>query len=560
MANKLPVVLTIAGTDPSGGAGIQADLKTFTAHGCFGTSAITALVAQNTTGVQAVHAPSPDFVAHQIRCVLEDATVDALKTGMLYNADTIRSVVETLRNHYNTGDVPPLVVDPVSVSTSGHTLLERSAVEVLLHDLLPLAAIVTPNVPEAELMLDTAQRADETKITSVQDMIASVSALGALGSRTVLLKGGHVNFKRDDLLALLHASKLDSSLSVVWLDAAIAGPEPVHVLVRNASASQDHELIVDVLFEKPGKTTVFVRSRLDTTSTHGTGCTLSASIACELAFGKSMRDAVRDAILYTHRGIETAPGIGKGHGPLNHVHSVIPRPLPVKSASNPFPFTSAMIAGCGGDWAAYVKHPFVQQLGKGTLPLENFKHFIIQDWHYLRYYARANGLLAAKSHSFAGMSAAALTIQAIVSEKSTHEELCAAYGVSQEVLRSTPESPATAAYGGYLLDVALTGDAGAVLVVLGSCLVGYGEVGLWLVNQAKEGKSSIKVDGNPYQRWIEDYAGDVYQKAVTVGIEALEHMAADAPPSAAKLNEYKYIWHKCTRLEKGFWDMAMALA
>lgn len=552
MSNEQPIVLTIAGTDPSGGAGIQADLKTFAAHGCFGTSAVTALVAQNTTGVQAIHAPPPEFVAHQIRCVLEDTVVAAAKTGMLHDAATLRAVVATLRAHYlNAETVPPLVVDPVSVSTSGHTLLQADALDALRTELLSLATVVTPNVPEAQLLLG-----DGAEITTVQGMLVAAAALSALGPRAVLLKGGHLQCTAHDVQSLPV-----QHVSVVWLDAAVIGPEPVAVLAHNHGApGPSQSVVIDVLHEVQGRTTVFVRARLDTTSTHGTGCTLSAALACELARGKSVREAARAAILYTHRAIETAPGIGRGHGPLNHLHGLVARQVPRKSGTNPFPFVSALIAASGHEWAEYVKHPFVVQLGKGTLPVENFKHFITQDWHYLEYYARANGLLIAKSSTFPAMAAAATTVQAIVSETATHEALCAAFGISQDELRASEESAATTSYGGYLLDVALAGDAGALLVALGSCLVGYGEVGLWLVRQAREhAAAGYTVEGNPFQRWIEDYSGEAYQHAVTVGLEALENLAEESMPSVARMHEYAYIWRKCTQLEKKFWDMALDL-
>ncbi|KAG9120631.1 hypothetical protein FRC07_003812, partial [Ceratobasidium sp. 392] len=191
-------ILTIAGTDPSGGAGIQADLKTFAAHGCYGTSVVTALVAQNTLGVQGVHPAPPEFVAQQIRCVLDDIPIQAIKTGMLTDEPTVRAVIATLTSHYSGSAFPLLVVDPVMVSTSGHSLLESSATALIKAELLPLAAIVTPNIPEAELILGL----EHGSIKNVQDMMRAAEEVSKLGARATLVKGGHCELSSADVLAI----------------------------------------------------------------------------------------------------------------------------------------------------------------------------------------------------------------------------------------------------------------------------------------------------------------------------------------------------------------------
>ena len=241
-----PVVLTIAGSDPSGGAGIQADLKTFAAHGVYGTSAVTLLTVQNTRGVQRVHTLEPDLVAAQIRCVLEDLPVRAVKSGALGTAPIIRAVAATLRKAKL-----PLIVDPVMVSQSGQTLLEPEAVTALSEELLPLASLITPNLPEARA------------------------------------------------LARIHGS--------------LALPAPT--LLKDGHGTGD---TVNDTLELNGMQETFTYPRLNTRHTHGTGCTLSAAITARLARGDALVDAVRHARSYLHAALEQAPGLGAGHGPLEH--------------------------------------------------------------------------------------------------------------------------------------------------------------------------------------------------------------------------------------------------
>ncbi|MFC4638949.1 hydroxymethylpyrimidine/phosphomethylpyrimidine kinase family protein [Deinococcus hohokamensis] len=242
-----PVVLTIAGSDSGGGAGVQADLKTFEAHGVYGTSAITVITAQNTRGVHAVQALSPALVTAQIDAVLADFPVVAVKTGALGNAGIVRAVAAALR-----GRGLPLVVDPVLLAKSGDPLLDHEALEVLRLDLLPLATLITPNLPEAEALFGPAGPAD----------------------LPVLLKGGH------------------------------AQGETVHDELRT-----------------PDTQLVLTAPRLQSRHTHGTGCTLSAAITANLARGRPLPQAVREAHAYVQAALRRAPGLGGGHGPLGHARA-----------------------------------------------------------------------------------------------------------------------------------------------------------------------------------------------------------------------------------------------
>jgi len=211
-------------------------------------------------------------------------------------------------------------------------------------------------------------------------------------------------------------------------------------------------------------------------------------------------------------------------------------------------------------WKQYVRHDFVRQLGEGTLSRERFIHFIKQDYHYLKYYARANGLLVAKSSTYADFSSAAEVVLSVVQEREMHVSFSEQWGVDLAELESTPESPACTAYGAYIMDIGMQGDAASLQMALGACLLGYGEVGLWIMREAKQPQSWVRLEGNPYRKWIEDYAGESYQAAVKVWMERIEVLAIHDPPTPRTLEHWKRIWGRCAQLEKGFWDMAMDLS
>ena len=254
-------VLTVAGSDSGGGAGIQADIKTVTALGGYAASAIAALTAQNTLGVFGIHPVPPEFVLRQMELVLTDIGADCVKTGMLADAAIIEAVAEGLERF---APAVPLVVDPVMVAKGGAALLAAEATRRMIERLIVRATLVTPNIPEAEALLGRA-------IPDRAAMDAAARDLLALGSKAVLLKGGHM-----------------------------AG-----------------ETVVDLLATADG-VVAFSASRLAGTSTHGTGCTLASAIATGIAQGMDLAAAVERARTYVRRAIETAPGLGRGHGPLNH--------------------------------------------------------------------------------------------------------------------------------------------------------------------------------------------------------------------------------------------------
>ena len=260
-----PIALTIAGSDSGGGAGIQADLKTFSALGAYGASVITAITAQNTRAVTAVQLIEPAIIRAQLAAVFDDLPPQAVKIGMLGSPENIRAVADFLRQYRDI----PLVLDPVMVAKSGDKLLQDEAIAALRDELLPLATLITPNLPEAAVLLGR-------DISTAADMSQATGELRALGAPAVLLKGGHLQTTDSNDL-------LDDGMETLWL------PAPRH----------------------PGR------------NTHGTGCTLSSAITAYLARGASLREAVEQGKAYIGKAIAAADRlqIGSGHGPVHHFHA-----------------------------------------------------------------------------------------------------------------------------------------------------------------------------------------------------------------------------------------------
>jgi hydroxymethylpyrimidine/phosphomethylpyrimidine kinase len=258
--------LTIAGSDSGGGAGIQADLKTFSANGVYGMSVITALTAQNTKEVSDIHPVPVDFIKKQFTAVMEDIGVDAIKIGMLHNSEVIHTIVRLLKNY----KVRNVVVDPVMVATSGGKLLEDSAIATLTKELLPLATVITPNIPEAELILNT-------KITAREDFTRAARDLAQTGAGSVLLKSGHL--KDRQLTDIFYIPSGDQ--------------------------------LIEIPYE-----------RVKTNNTHGTGCTLSSAIAAWIARGSTLEQAIHKGLDYTHLTIArgSAYRLGGGNGPVHHFY------------------------------------------------------------------------------------------------------------------------------------------------------------------------------------------------------------------------------------------------
>ncbi|KAH8126007.1 hydroxymethylpyrimidine/phosphomethylpyrimidine kinase / thiaminase [Trichoderma asperellum] len=499
-------VLIIAGSDPSGGAGLEADQKVLAAHGCYAMTSTTALTVQNTKGVTGVHVIPSDFVGRQIEACLEDVGADVIKTGMLASAETIE-VIAKLVTKFN---IPTLVIDPVMVSTSGAQLLPHEAIAQLSQHLLPHTTILTPNIPEATLLL-TQNGHEVGEIQSVSDVEAMGRKIQNLGPKWVLVKGGHMPFRKD-----LTVAKTD----------------------------EEKETVVDVLVGPEGSVLRVQSPYQKSTSTHGTGCSLASAIAARVSQGADMPTAVRGACRYIEAGIKTAPKLGNGHGPLDHFHSTYTLPF------SPGYFVEYLLEhpAVRDVWSEFVYHPFVMALGNGTLPVESFKGYIVQDYLYLVHFSRANALAAYKAKTIGDISRSNEIVAHILHEMKLHINYCNSFGITEPEIQATQELQACTAYTRYVLDIGQSEDWLALQMALAPCLLGYGAVAKML-----HAHDDTVRDGNTYWAWIENYNADDYVEAVRLGSELLEQSIRLQSPS--RIEELIKIFAHATKMEIGFWEM-----
>ncbi|KAJ1869375.1 trifunctional hydroxymethylpyrimidine kinase/phosphomethylpyrimidine kinase/thiaminase [Coemansia sp. RSA 990] len=494
-----PAVLTIAGSDSGGGAGIQADLKTFMAHGTYGLSAITAITAQNTQAVQSFCRVEPKMVAQQIHAVMEDIDVKAAKTGMLADAQVIDAVCDAWQAHGNV----PLVVDPVMVATSGKRLLDKEALDTLRTRLLPLALVVTPNLREAETILDLAPNS----IDSVEAMVRAAQEISTrFGAAYTVVKGGHL----------------------------------------------PGESVIDVVYERcTGHVDEIENKRVQTSNTHGTGCTLSAAIAANLGQKLQVVDAVRRGVRYVNECMQTGYKVGKGQGPVNHSYAMRTMEI-VPTLHNPHPFTEYLKAQTNGLWEQYTGHSFVRQAAAGTLSKQAFIHYLKQDYAYLKHYARATALAAFKSDSLGRVAELVDAMQACVRESELHVKMCNHWGVSQREMEDEQESWNNVAYTRYIVDRGMSGDVLELLVAMYPCLLGYGEAAL-----AASADSRSQQADNPFGPWIAAYAGDEFQAAVARGRRVIEDLIREDVLGGQRLRRLAKTFRDTVDLEIRFWDNAL---
>ncbi|KAF4591449.1 putative hydroxymethylpyrimidine/phosphomethylpyrimidine kinase 2 [Ophiocordyceps camponoti-floridani] len=449
-------VLLVAGSDCSGGAGLEAGQKVLAAHTCYAMTATTALTVQDTTGVDGIHVVPAEFVERQMEACLIDVGADVVVTGMLAAADTVEAVARQLVKHA----VPLIVIDPVIVSTSGARLLPDEAVSSLINHLLPLGTIVTPNLPEAQLLVGD----------SNLDTIRSVADIEALGRRIQGL-----------------------------------GPD---------------------------------------VSTHGTGCSLAAAISSGLAKGSAVPDAVRAACRYVEVAIRKAPGLGRGHGPLGHFHSTYCLPF------SPGYFVEYLLARPDVKplWHSFIHHPFVLALGDGSLPLESFKGYIVQDYLFLIHFSRAYALAAYKANNMADIESAIQTTTNILHETKLHVQYCASFGISLSEMKATPEHQACTAYTRFVLDLGNAQDRLALNASLAPCIMGYAAAARML-----SARKETRREGNPYWEWIRNYDGEDSRRAAGRCAGLLEdEMLLQSP---ARIEELVGIFLHAIKMEMGFWEM-----
>ena len=417
--------LTIAGSDSSGGAGIQADIKTMTMNGVFAMSAVTALTAQNTTGVSGIMEVPPEFLRQQLDMIFTDIFPDAVKIGMVSSSGLIRAISEALK-FYGARNI---VVDPVMVSTSGAKLITDDAVKTLADELLPLATIATPNIPEAEIL-------SGMKISGRNDMERAGAKISTDYGCSVLVKGGHAVNDADDVLC------------------------------------------------EGEKFTWFHGERIDTHNTHGTGCTLSSAIAANLAKGYTLSDAVRLAKEYISGALGAMLDLGKGSGPMNHAFN-----LTGKFAEK-HDVRKILMASVSDIWPEYNNHPFVRGLETGTLDPQKFRRYIIQDYLYLEEYSKVFALGIAKTKSADTMRLFSSVIQAISTvEMNIHKGYMGRLGVTQEELDSASRKLANLSYTSYMLRIAYEEGEPEILAAILSCALSYEDIAKEIVRRNPESVS-----------------------------------------------------------------------
>ena len=540
---NVPRVLSIAGTDPSGGAGIQADLKSITASGGYGMCVTTSLVAQNTCGVREVFTPPLEFLTAQLAAVFDDVTVDAVKIGMLGDADTIRTVRTWLSEH----PVPVVVLDPVMIASSGDRLLQAEA-EQALRDLVPLVDVITPNVPELAVLCqkEPAQTFDEAH--------EQAANLAADTGTTVIVKGGH-----------LHGE--DAGNTAVFPDGTCA-----HVRTP----------------------------RLESRNTHGTGCSLSSSLATRLGVellqhteaaehaadqqltSEDTHRALQWSTCWLHESIAAGAGLqvgsGEGHGPVDHAararrleaaassypwHHLLAttdsegntldgtspeRLLPVspvpagKAVVKPAgPWTAALWVAGGETWHQILDLPFVRALGEGTLDEDLFAFYLDQDALYLRDYSRALATLSARADTAtAQVHWAAGAHEAIAAESQLHE------GWLANRARLGGASPITMGYTNFLRASAAGDDYVVGAAAILPCYWLYEEVGAVL--------SSQNHADHPYAEWLSMYGGEDFAADVARSLAEVER-AFEAASPAQRVRAARAYLSACV-YEREFFDQA----
>ena len=476
-ARAVPRVLSIAGSDPSGGAGIQADLKSIAANGGYGMAVLTALTAQNTQGVRSVHVPPTDFLRAQLEAVSDDIVIDAVKIGMLADAEVIRTVgawLDAVR--------PPIVVlDPVMVATSGDRLLDPDA-ERELRGLLGRATLVTPNLAELAVLAGR-------DIVDWTDALSAAEVLSAEVGAAVLVKGGHL------------------------------------------AGDQTPDALVDA---RNGRHQEFPGSRIPTTSTHGTGCSLSSALATRLARGEAPGDAVQAARSWLRESIRAGEAlrVGRGHGPISHFVGLWERAGTV---------TAPRAADIAADWwhgiadirAGIDDLPFIRALADGTLERAPFLSYLAQDALYLREYARVLAEAARLAPSSAEQAFWAESAHgSIVGELELHASwLTPAQGVSAATFSAEPV-PATTAYLDHLRSVAFGGSYAEIVAAVLPCFWLYTDLGRRL--HGGEFGEYAQDPQHPYASWLATYADPAFDQATRTAI-AYASAAAEEADEATRM-------------------------
>ncbi|ABN64815.1 Phosphomethylpyrimidine kinase THI21 (HMP-phosphate kinase) (HMP-P kinase) [Scheffersomyces stipitis CBS 6054] len=557
----LPAVLTIAGSDNSGGAGIEADLKTFSAHKVYGLTCIAALTAQNTQLVKTFEKTPKELVKNILQLNFddflygyEDSTqpLKVIKTGMLTEeaVHVIQDFLPDIKKHN-----VKLIVDPVMISTSGSSLFDSEGMKLCVNTLISGAYLITPNFVEARALWEIAcgesAAIEKLTINSLDDFIDFVKQLQkTLKSQNVLVKGGHIPW--------------DSRTGKPFVGTNLADVE-------------DSIVVLDVLYESEiDKATVFESKYINTKDSHGTGCTLASAISANVAKGKNLKESISLSIDYIHKGmLSVGKKLGYGNGPLNHnvepeenlsnviIGNSTDTYMSVKKGNQSFFEYFKTHPSVKESWKLYTEHRFIQQLAQDKLPFQRFLYFLKQDYYYLINYAQMHGLAASVAPTYHQTHAEALIIGEVITEIEKHKEkLSKKYDIDYErdIDFDIELQPGKACvdYCNYLLEIGNRENFLGIKVALAPCLHGYAEAGLYgksiRESYDKSTSSLDKVLSETYDTWLGDYSSEWYLNAHKEGEATLQELMESNDVSNERMDELVEIFRKVTELEVHFWD------
>jgi len=511
---RIPRVLAIAGSDPSGGAGIQADLKSIAANGGYGMAAITALTAQNTQGVRAVHVPPAAFLTAQLDAISDDIGIDAVKIGMLGDA----AVIEAVRVWLEKVRPAVVVLDPVMVATSGDRLLQESA-EAALQALLPLADLITPNLAELAILLKEPVAADWS------EALAQGKRLAALTGTTVLVKGGH----------LQGGGPGDGHAHGACADGHAAG---------NGAADGCPDALVNTGGLLGQETVVVPGERIATRNSHGTGCSLSSAMATVQARVGNWDAALREVKPWLLGALREASAldVGTGNGPVHHFHHL--QHLQGGHGPAAGEFAAALRAGAQGDLEAIYALDFVRGLADGTLPEHEFAYYLAQDAIYLNGYSRVLARAAAIAPTEAEQLFWARSAQTCLEvESELHRSWLSARPTASTL------GPVTKAYVDHLLAASVSGSYGVLVAAALPCFWLYAEVGSTLHREFLAGGAPGE---HPYAGWLRTYADEDFAAATRQAIAYTDTAAGRA--SESEREAMALAFRQSSRYEVDFFD------
>lgn len=551
----LPAVLTIAGSDSSGGAGIEADIKTISAHKAYALTCITALTAQNTLGVSGIVETPKEHIKKILKQDFDDFVegydgefpLKVVKTGMLSYA-----AAEVLADYvdYLTEKEIKLVVDPVMVTTSGTCLAENNVMRLCIDKILPSAFLCTPNFVEAQYLWK-AFGGSEVPVTTVDEFKEFVVQLQIkLRCKNLLVKGGHILWNKGKRYEGSNRS-----------DGAVADGSSME--------------IIDVLYESElDVITTLSSAFIASNNSHGTGCTLASSIASNIANGIPLDRALPLSIHYIHKGMTSVKGkLGHGSGSLNHTVTVDRSIREVIKGADLKGYIKENYGSffnylkthelVKSSWKKYTEHPFLTLISTNQLPFEDFLFYLKQDFYYLVNYARIHGVAILEAPNCEQIKAQSFIINSIMTEIDRHKEkLLTVYNIDYNRVDLDEElqpAPACLAYCDYLIKSSKMEDFLGIKTALAPCLHGYYEAGIFATRirdsfDGSLGVLSTQEQSDIYSSWIGDYSSDWYIEAHKNGINALDALLDDVHLSEQRLLELCQMFRDVTDLEVGFWD------